>query len=59
MDISQNIEIGDVVDSTDITVGSLVKVIYNGPVYGIIRWIGCLPDLPEVRAGLELVYSLF
>ncbi|XP_057193691.1 ubiquitin carboxyl-terminal hydrolase CYLD isoform X2 [Triplophysa rosa] len=54
MEISQNPEIGDVVDSTEMTVGSLVKVIYNGPVYGIIRWIGYLPDLPEKRAGLEL-----
>ncbi|KAA0712940.1 Ubiquitin carboxyl-terminal hydrolase CYLD [Triplophysa tibetana] len=54
IDISQYPEKGDVVDSAEITVGSLVKVMYNGPVYGIIRWIGYMPDFPEKRAGLEL-----
>ncbi|XP_056606123.1 ubiquitin carboxyl-terminal hydrolase CYLD isoform X1 [Triplophysa dalaica] len=54
IDISHYPEIGGVVDSAEITVGSLVKVIYNGPVYGIIRWIGYMPDFPEKRAGLEL-----
>lgn len=59
MDISKDLEKRDVVNFTEITLGSLVKVKYDVPVYGIIRWIGYFPGLPDMRAGLELVYSLF
>ncbi|XP_051562271.1 ubiquitin carboxyl-terminal hydrolase CYLD isoform X3 [Myxocyprinus asiaticus] len=55
MDTSQGPEMGNVTDSAEITVGSLVQVILGkGPAYGTVRWIGFLPDFPEMRAGLEL-----
>lgn len=57
MDSSLGPETGDVMDVTGITIGSLVKVNYNTPVYGIVRWIGYLSEYPEKRVGLELENS--
>ncbi|XP_039214294.1 ubiquitin carboxyl-terminal hydrolase CYLD-like [Crotalus tigris] len=34
-------------------INSMVEV-YNPPIYGVIRWIGDLPDVDETVAGLEL-----
>lgn len=40
---------------TDLSLNSLVEVsVTTGNLYGIIRWIGVLPDRPETMAGLEL-----
>lgn len=36
-------------------VGSLVEVKENPPLFGVIRWVGLPPGLPEPLAGLELV----
>ncbi|XP_030647001.1 ubiquitin carboxyl-terminal hydrolase CYLD [Chanos chanos] len=45
--------------TVDITKGSLVEVtLATGPAFGIVRWIGNLPSLPGVRAGLELEEDL-
>lgn len=44
----------------DLTVNSLVEVtLSSGNLYGIIRWMGNLPDRPELMAGLELVIYIF
>lgn len=60
MDTSQSPEMGGVTDSEDISVGSLVQFIVGKKiVYGIVRWIGYLPDYPEKSALLEVVYSLY
>lgn len=43
----------------DLSVNSLVEVtLGSGNSYGIIRWIGTLPDRQEIMAGLELVIFL-
>lgn len=43
----------------DLSVNSVVEVtLANGNAYGIIRWIGNLPDREEMMAGLELVMCL-
>uniref|UniRef100_UPI0037E75E0F ubiquitin carboxyl-terminal hydrolase CYLD n=1 Tax=Semicossyphus pulcher TaxID=241346 RepID=UPI0037E75E0F len=39
----------------DLSLNSLVEVsVTSGNLYGMIRWIGNLPDRPETMAGLEL-----
>ncbi|KAL4235448.1 hypothetical protein ACF0H5_007084 [Mactra antiquata] len=39
----------------DLMVGSLVEVMKNKPLYGVIKWIGDLPDQPKkLVAGLEM-----
>ncbi|XP_052230210.1 ubiquitin carboxyl-terminal hydrolase CYLD-like isoform X2 [Dreissena polymorpha] len=41
----------------DLTVGSLVEVMSNRPLYGVIKWIGNLPDQKKPQkliAGLEM-----
>lgn len=38
-------------------INSMVEV-NNPPIYGVIRWIGNLPDVDETIAGLELVSLL-
>lgn len=42
---------------TDMSLGTLVELNTSDAtkLYGTIRWIGALPDLPETMAGLELV----
>lgn len=41
---------------TDLGVNSLVELtLGSGNTYGIIRWVGTLPDRNEIMAGLELV----
>lgn len=56
MDTSQSPEMGGVPDTEDISVGSLVQVIVGKKIsYGIVRWIGYLPDHPEKSALLEVV----
>lgn len=41
---------------TDLSLNSLVEVtLGKGNSYGIVRWIGVLPERQEVMAGLELV----
>lgn len=45
----------------DLEVGSMVEVMSNPPLYGVIRWMGYLPDQKEpVKpiAGLEMVSGL-
>ncbi len=59
MDTSQGPEMGGVTDSDEITVGSLVQFLGKTLVYGIVRWIGYLPDFFEKTAGLELVDFLY
>ncbi|XP_016135769.1 uncharacterized protein [Sinocyclocheilus grahami] len=54
MDTSQGSEKGGVTDSDEITVGSLVQILGKKLSYGIVRWIGSLPDYLEKIAGLEL-----
>lgn len=55
MDTCQSPEIGGVTDSEDISVGSLVQFILGEKLtYGIVRWIGYLPDYPEKSALLEV-----
>ena len=42
----------------DLEVGSMVEVMANPPLYGVIRWVGTLPDQKEPIkpiAGLEMV----
>lgn len=42
----------------DLVVGSLVEVLGNPTVYGVIRWIGTVPDQKDPQkkiAGLEMV----
>lgn len=42
----------------DLEVGSMVEVMQNPPLYGVIRWVGSLPDQKEPTrpiAGLEMV----
>ncbi len=40
----------------DLSVNSVVEVNWGtGNVYGIIRWIGVLPERQDTMAGLELV----
>jgi len=42
----------------DLTVGSLVEVMSKQPLYGLIKWIGYLPEQKEPKkltAGLEMV----
>ncbi|VDI77592.1 ubiquitin carboxyl-terminal hydrolase CYLD-like [Mytilus galloprovincialis] len=41
----------------DLEVGSMVEVMQNPPLYGVIRWVGSLPDQKEPTrpiAGLEM-----
>lgn len=59
MDTSQGPGMGGVTDSDEITVGSLVQFLGKTLLYGIVRWIGYLPDFPGMTAGLELVGSLY
>lgn len=41
---------------TDMSLGTLVELTLDAKkLYGIIRWIGTLPDMQETMAGLELV----
>lgn len=41
---------------THLDVNSMVEVTLGaGNLYGIIRWIGKLPEREEIMAGLELV----
>lgn len=41
---------------TDLTVNSVVELtLADRNVYGIIRWIGMLPERAEMMAGVELV----
>lgn len=41
---------------TDLSLGTLVELTLDAKkLYGTIRWIGALPDVPETMAGLELV----
>uniref|UniRef100_A0A670ZKU2 Ubiquitin carboxyl-terminal hydrolase CYLD n=1 Tax=Pseudonaja textilis TaxID=8673 RepID=A0A670ZKU2_PSETE len=40
-------------DHHSLEINSMVEV-YNPPIYGVIRWIGDLPDADETVAGLEL-----
>lgn len=48
-DISENLY-------TDLTVNSVVELtLKDRNAYGIIRWIGMLPDRREMMAGIELV----
>ncbi|KAL1272776.1 hypothetical protein QQF64_028638 [Cirrhinus molitorella] len=54
MDTSQGSEMGGITDSHEITVGSLVQFLGKTLLYGIVRWIGYLPDKAEKIAGLEL-----
>ncbi|XP_048055919.1 ubiquitin carboxyl-terminal hydrolase CYLD isoform X2 [Megalobrama amblycephala] len=55
MDTSQSPEMGGVTDSEEISLGSLVQFIVGKKiVYGIVRWIGYLPDYPEKSALLEV-----
>lgn len=60
MDTSQSPDMGVVTDSEEISVDSLVQLtVRENLVYGIVRWIGYLPDYPEKSALLEVVYSLY
>lgn len=44
---------------TDLSVNSLVELTLNHrSLYGIIRWIGTLPERDDVMAGIELVKAL-
>uniref|UniRef100_A0A9J7WVX9 ubiquitinyl hydrolase 1 n=1 Tax=Cyprinus carpio carpio TaxID=630221 RepID=A0A9J7WVX9_CYPCA len=54
MDTSQGSEMGGVTDFDEINVGSLVQILGKKLSYGIVRWVGCLPDCLEKIAGLEL-----
>ncbi|KAK7144804.1 hypothetical protein R3I94_011026 [Phoxinus phoxinus] len=55
MDTSQSPEKGAVPHSEEISVGSLVQFIVGKKIaYGIVRWIGYLPDYPEKSALLEV-----
>ncbi|XP_067314522.1 ubiquitin carboxyl-terminal hydrolase CYLD [Pseudorasbora parva] len=55
MDTSQSPEMGGVTDSEEISIGSLVQFIVGEKLaYGIVRWIGYLPDYPEKSALLEV-----
>ncbi|XP_016095754.1 ubiquitin carboxyl-terminal hydrolase CYLD [Sinocyclocheilus grahami] len=54
MDTSQGPGMGGITDSDEITVGSLVQFQGKTLLYGIVRWIGCLPNFPGMTAGLEL-----
>lgn len=42
---------------TDLDIGSMVEVLSkrDKPTYGLIRWIGFLPNTDKKVAGLELV----
>ena len=42
---------------TDLGIGSMVEVLskYQDPKYGVIRWIGFIPNNEKKTAGLELV----
>lgn len=43
----------------DLGVDSMVEVLGNPPLYGVIRWVGALPDNPWKQiAGLEMVRRL-
>ncbi|XP_052455629.1 ubiquitin carboxyl-terminal hydrolase CYLD [Carassius gibelio] len=57
MDTSQGSEMGGVTDFDEITVGSLVQILGKELAYGIVRWVGSLPDCLETIAGLELENS--
>lgn len=59
MDTSQGSKMGGVTDFDEINVGSLVQILGKKLSYGIVRWVGCLPDCLEKIAGLELVCSLY
>ena len=37
---------------SNLEVGSVIQY---GPQYGVIKWIGKLPDQTEINAGLEMV----
>ncbi|XP_077054695.1 ubiquitin carboxyl-terminal hydrolase CYLD [Siphateles boraxobius] len=55
IDTSQSPDMGGVPDSEEISVGSLVQFIVGIKIsYGIVRWIGYLPDYPEKSALLEV-----
>ncbi|XP_051752653.1 ubiquitin carboxyl-terminal hydrolase CYLD isoform X2 [Ctenopharyngodon idella] len=55
MDTSQSPDMGVVTDSEEISVDSLVQLtVRENLVYGIVRWIGYLPDYPEKSALLEV-----
>ncbi|XP_059426952.1 ubiquitin carboxyl-terminal hydrolase CYLD isoform X1 [Carassius carassius] len=54
MNTSQGPGMGGSTDSDEITVGSLVQFLGKKIFYGIVRWIGQLPDYPGMTAGLEL-----
>ncbi|XP_059416220.1 ubiquitin carboxyl-terminal hydrolase CYLD-like isoform X2 [Carassius carassius] len=54
MDTSQGSEMGGVTDFDEMTVGSLVQILGKELAYGIVRWVGYLPDCLEKIAGLEL-----
>ncbi|XP_074645067.1 uncharacterized protein LOC141914449 isoform X3 [Tubulanus polymorphus] len=44
-------------NTADLEIGSVVEVLENPPRYGVIRWIGCLPeakDRNKLVAGLEM-----
>lgn len=42
-----------------IEIGTLVSLKSGGiAAYGVIRWTGCLPDLEEKAAGIELVRTI-
>lgn len=46
----------------DLGVGSVVEVVCGwGPLYGVIRWIGIVPEDPKARkvAGIEMVGSIY
>ena len=46
----------------DLSIGSMVEVLSKNakPRYGVIRWLGILPNSPKMCAGLELVsYAYF
>ena len=39
-----------------IEIGTLVSLKSDGiPIYGVVRWIGCLPESDLEMAGIELV----
>ena len=42
------------------TIGSMVCVdVQRGdPLYGVVKWIGTLPDYPGTIAGVEMVISI-
>lgn len=51
-------QVSNVTPDPELDVGSLVEVMSSKPLYGLIKWIGNLPDQKEPKkliAGLEMV----